>query len=36
MGLTPTKALIDCVEYYLQIESFDYSKQILEKIYLVR
>ena len=30
IGLTPAKALIDCAEYYLQMESFDYSKQVLE------
>lgn len=27
IGLTPAKALIDCAEYYLQIEDFDYNKQ---------
>ena len=30
IGLTPAKALIDCAEYYLQIEKFDYKKQVLE------
>ena len=30
IGLTPAKALIDCAEYYLQIEEFDYNNQILE------
>lgn len=30
IGLAPAKALIDCAEYYLQVEDFDYSKQILE------
>ena len=30
IGLTPSKALTDCAEYYLQIEGFNYSKQILE------
>ena len=30
IGLTPAKAMIDCAEYYLQVEDFDYSKQILE------
>jgi len=30
IGLTPAKALIDCAEYYLQIEDFDYGKQVLE------
>ena len=30
IGLTPAKALIDVAEYYLQVEDFDYSKQVLE------
>lgn len=30
IGLTPAKALVDCAEYYLQIEKFDYKKQVLE------
>lgn len=30
IGLTPAKALIDTAEYYLQIEDFDYGKQVLE------
>lgn len=30
IGLTPAKALVDCAEYYLQIEDFDYGKQVLE------
>lgn len=30
IGLTPAKALIDSAEYYLQIEAFDYGKQVLE------
>lgn len=30
IGLAPAKALIDCAEYYLQIEDFDYNKQVLE------
>lgn len=30
IGLTPAKALIDCAEYYLQIENFDFGKQVLE------
>jgi len=30
IGLTPMKALIDSAEYYLQIEEFDFSKQIIE------
>lgn len=30
VGLAPAKALIDVAEYYLQLEEFDYSKQVLE------
>lgn len=30
IGLTPSKALVDCAEYYLQVEDFDYQKQVLE------
>ncbi|HEQ8414445.1 TPA: glutamate formimidoyltransferase [Streptococcus pyogenes] len=30
IGLAPAKALIDVAEYYLQVEDFDYPKQILE------
>ena len=30
VGLAHAKALIDCAEYYLQIEDFDYDKQVLE------
>lgn len=30
IGLAPAKALVDVAEYYLQIEDFDYSKQVLE------
>ncbi|WP_434777846.1 glutamate formimidoyltransferase [Neisseria sp. Ec49-e6-T10] len=30
IGLTPAKALVDCAEYYLKIENFDYAKQVLE------
>jgi glutamate formiminotransferase len=30
VGLTPAKALIDCAEYYLKIEKFDYQRQVLE------
>jgi glutamate formiminotransferase len=30
IGLTPAKALVDCAEYYLRIENFDYQKQVLE------
>jgi len=30
IGISPAKALIDCAEYYLQIEDFNYDKQVLE------
>ena len=30
IGLTPMQALIDSAEYYLQIENFDFNKQVLE------
>ena len=30
VGLTPAKALVDCAEYYLKVENFDYHKQVLE------
>ncbi|ESA55902.1 TPA: glutamate formimidoyltransferase [Streptococcus pyogenes] len=30
IGLAPAKALIDAAEYYLQVEDFDYNKQVLE------
>ena len=30
IGLTPMRALVDCAEYYLQIENFDADKQVLE------
>ena len=30
VGLTPMKALIDSAEYYMQIEAFDFDKQVLE------
>jgi len=30
IGLAHAKALIDCAEYYLQIEDFDYGTQVLE------
>ncbi|MTB64947.1 glutamate formimidoyltransferase [Streptococcus sp. zg-86] len=30
IGLTPVKALADVAEYYLQIEEFDFNKQVLE------
>ena len=31
IGLSPVKALVDCAEYYLQLEGFDYSRQVLEQ-----
>ena len=30
IGLAPVKALIDCAEFYLQIEDFKYDTQVLE------
>lgn len=30
VGLTPAKALVDCAEYYLKIENFDYATQVME------
>lgn len=30
IGLAPAKALVDVAEYYLQVEDFDYHKQVLE------
>ena len=30
IGLSPMKALIDSAEYYLQLENFDFNKQVLE------
>ena len=30
IGLCPMKALIDSAEYYLQIQDFDFEKQVLE------
>jgi len=30
IGLAGAKALIDCAEHYLQIENFDYKRQVLE------
>ncbi|HEL2384228.1 TPA: glutamate formimidoyltransferase [Streptococcus suis] len=30
VGLAPAKSLVDVAEYYLQLEEFDYSKQVLE------
>ena len=31
IGLTPVKALVDCAAYYLQLEDFDFSLQVLEQ-----
>ncbi len=30
IGLTPMQALVDSAEYYLQIENFDFGRQVLE------
>ena len=30
VGLAPAKALVDAAEYYLQLEAFDFGKQVLE------
>ncbi len=30
VGLTPARALIDCADYYLQLENFDANTQVLE------
>lgn len=30
VGMTPAKALIDCAEYYLKLENFNYKDQVLE------
>ena len=30
IGLIPAKALIDCAEYYLQLENFDYRRHVLD------
>jgi glutamate formiminotransferase len=30
IGLAPMQALVDCADYYLQIENFDSSRQIIE------
>ena len=30
VGLAPMQALIDSAEYYMQIEAFDFHKQVLE------
>lgn len=34
VGLCPMKALIDAAEYYLQIENFDFERQVLENYLL--
>jgi len=34
IGLAHAKALIDCAEYYLRIEDFDYNTQVLENHFL--
>lgn len=34
VGLTPMHALVDSAEYYLQLESFDRDKQVLENYLL--
>ena len=34
IGLTPMKALIDSAEYYLQLEGFDFDKQVIENYML--
>ena len=33
IGLAPAEALIDCAEYYLQLENFDYKRHILNNFY---
>ena len=30
VGLTPAKFLLDCAEYYLKLETFDYKNQVME------
>lgn len=30
VGLSPGKALLDCAEYYLKLENFDYRNQVME------
>jgi len=30
IGLAPAKSLIDCAEYYLQLENFDYRRHVLD------
>ena len=34
VGVCPMKALVDCAEYYLQIEDFDFDAQVLENYIL--
>ena len=34
VGLTPMRALADCAEYYLQLEGFDSSRQVIENYLL--
>jgi len=34
VGLAPARALVDCAEYYLKIEDFDYDRQVLENYLL--
>ena len=34
VGLCPMKALVDCADYYLQIEDFDFDAQVLENYIL--
>ena len=34
VGLCPMKVLVDCAEYYLQIEDFDFDAQVLENYIL--
>ena len=30
VGLAPAKALLDCAEFYLKLENFDYKNQVME------
>ena len=30
VGLTPGKALLDCAEFYLKLENFNYRTQVME------
>jgi glutamate formiminotransferase len=34
IGAAPAKALVDCAEYYLKLENFNYQDQILENFLL--